>query len=67
MAKHSEEKYELGCIKKFESPNAVLIRDLATGEELWIPFSQVFEMHFNQEGEGRIVMSVWIAKKKGLI
>lgn len=63
----SSETYELACKRKFEGPNAVLILDHATGEELWIPLSQVEEMHFNPQGEGTIVISAWIAKKKGLI
>jgi hypothetical protein len=41
--------------------------DYATGEEIWIPLSQVHEMHFDEKGIGTIVISEWIAKKKGLI
>lgn len=65
--KHDTEVFELACIRKHETDNAVLIVDLVAGEELWIPLSQVEEMHFNPAGEGTIVMTAWVAKKKGLI
>jgi hypothetical protein len=64
---HDHETFELTCIKKLESNAAVLIYDPASDEEVWIPLSQVDEMHFNPRGEGTIVMTAWIAKKKGLI
>lgn len=63
---HDHETFELACIRKHETDNAVLIIDPASGEEIWLPLSQVDEMHFNDKGEGTIIMSQWIAKKKGL-
>jgi hypothetical protein len=59
--------YELACVKKAETENAVLIFDPVSDEDIWIPLSQIHEMHWNQKGEGRIVMTEWIAKKKGLL
>ena len=62
--------YEIACIfSGRETDKAVLIIDPASGEELWIPLSQVIEMHGREDGKkstGRIVMTEWIAKKKGL-
>lgn len=59
--------HELQCTRRRESEKAVLIVDHDTGEELWIPLSQVEEMHFDSNGKGRIVMSDWIAQQKGLM
>ena len=38
--------------------------DAVRNEEWWFPLSQVKERHHT---EGRIVVTAWIAKKKGLI
>lgn len=65
--------YELACYFATETDNACLIVDPASGEEIWIPISQVDERHGKQDsdgkfiGEGTIKMSDWIAKKKGLL
>lgn len=62
------ELYKFACFfTGIETDKAVLVFDLASGEELWIPFSQVSEMHKGKTSEGTIIMSAWIAKKKGLI
>lgn len=61
--------FELACTFVHETDAAVCIIDPASGEQLWIPLSQVEEMHGKKAdgtGEGSIVMSDWIAKKKGL-
>lgn len=63
----STETYTLACSFKAETDRAVLIVDHASGEELWIPLSQVSEMHRDAGAEGQITMTAWIAKKKGLI
>lgn len=61
------EVYELACRRLTETDNAVLIEDEIHGK-LWIPLSQVEEMHFDTKThEGTIVMKAWIAKQKGLI
>lgn len=70
--RQSEEKYELACEFIHESPGAVLITDFATGERIWIPLSQVHKMTKRPPDDkgrvmGAIVMSAWVAKKKGLI
>jgi hypothetical protein len=62
---YDEPVYELACTFITESEKAVLI-DTHT-EKLWIPLSQVKEMHKDPAGVGKIVMSAWIAKQKGLL
>ena len=61
MSKPSE--VEINCIFLRETANAVLIE--ADGEEMWIPLSQVSEMHKGKAS--KIIMSQWIANQKGLI
>jgi hypothetical protein len=62
-----DESFEFACLRKRETDAAVLIVDFATGEEVWIPLSQVHEMHFDKNQEGTIVISAWIARQKGLV
>lgn len=65
--------YELACQFLGETDNACKILDPVSGEEIWIPLSQVDERHGKQDtngrfiGEGTIVMTDWIAEKKGLL
>lgn len=59
--------YRLSCKREKETDSAVLIHDYASQENLWIPLSQVESMHFDKNGDGEIVMSDWIAQKKGLL
>lgn len=65
--------YSLACLFAGETDAACKIIDPASGEEIWIPLSQVDERHGKQDtngrfvGEGTIVMSDWIARKKGLL
>ena len=64
--------FEFSCLKKRETDAAVLIVDIDSGEEIWIPLSQVSELHFRNDSAGglpvgTIVMTEWIAKKKGLL
>ena len=59
--------FELACHFIAETDNAILICDPASDEEIWIPLSQVEEIHRDKGGEtGRIIMTEWIARKKGL-
>lgn len=56
--------------KGVETDNAYMIIDPASGEEMWIPFSQTEERTGKGSpisGEGTIMISEWIANKKGLI
>lgn len=56
--------YEFSCKKLYETDSAIKVYD---GEkEVWIPLSQVEEMHFKKNGEGTMVVSDWIAEQKGL-
>lgn len=62
--------YEIACTFLAETDNAVLIHDPASDEEIWIPLSQVEEMHHPKGDfpkDGTIVMSEWIARQKGLL
>lgn len=62
--------FEMAChFTGAETDKAVQIVDPATGEQIWLPLSQVHEMHGRKDRErstGTIVMSEWIAKQKGL-
>lgn len=63
------ELYEASLEFLVESEKAILVLDHATGEEFWIPLSQVHSIH-GEKVRGNTVtvrMSAWIAKKKGLI
>lgn len=62
---YPEPTYQAVCTFLRESEKAVLIE--IQQEEMWIPLSQVREMHKSPNGEGRIAMSAWIAKQKHLI
>jgi len=66
-----EPTYTMACIfMPYETGLAVQLIDPASGEQLWIPYSQVHEMHGRKIGErteGTIVMTEWIAKQKGLL
>jgi hypothetical protein len=50
-----------------ETDSAVLIEDLETEEEFWIPFSQVKSMERGLDDTGSITMTRWIAEQKGLV
>lgn len=57
------EVYELTGIH-IATPTGKAVRVSRGNEEWWFPLSQVKEMHHM---EGRMIVTVWIAKKKGLI
>ena len=62
--------FEIACTFKRETDSAILVYDHATEEDIWIPLSQVESIHGRREdgtGEGTLVMTDWIAQKKGLI
>lgn len=59
--------FELACRILHETDNAIQINDGTSDENLWIPLSQVEEIHRDKNGYGSIVMSEWIAKQKGLL
>lgn len=50
-----------------ETDKAMLVHFGVVDRTVWIPLSQVFEIHTNREGESEIVMSAWIAKVKELV
>lgn len=57
---------ELACKFISETDSAVLVLLDDTAEEEWFPLSQVEEMHKNKAGVGSIVISEWLARKRGL-
>lgn len=59
--------YEMACEFERETDSAILIHDPATEEDIWIPLSQVESIHRHPDGSGTIIMSDWIARKKGLL
>lgn len=59
--------YTLHCTRKRETDAAVLVVDSDSGEELWLPLSQVESMHFDKNENGTIVVTDWIAAAKGLV
>lgn len=50
-----------------ETTNAILIYDFASELDVWIPLSQVDEIHRQKDGTAIIVITDWIASVKGLI
>lgn len=65
---------ELAVIfKGVETDAAFLIIDPASGEEMWIPFSQTSGRAAKKnaagklEGEGTMTITEWMARKKGLV
>jgi hypothetical protein len=62
---YDEPVYETACTFLKETERAVLIN--THEEEMWIPLSQVKEMHKGKDGQGIIVMTAWIARKKHLL
>lgn len=61
------DRFELACTFLGETDKAVKILEPVSGEEHWIPFSTVHEMHrpVGGIGEGTIVMDLWLAQKRG--
>lgn len=54
------------CTRMAETDAAVLV-ELEDSDRIWFPLSQVESMHFNSRGEGKMLVTAWIAKQKGLI
>lgn len=51
-----------------ETDAAILVIEPATGEQIWIPLSQVDRISRKPNSdEADISMTIWIAKKKGLL
>jgi len=63
---YDEPTYEMACQVMAETEKAIRIKDFATGELLWLPLSQIKEIHRDKFGIGTVVMTEWIAKQKGL-
>lgn len=54
---------------KARTTKAVLVVDIGSGEEVWLPWSMIDEVHAVPERPGcsRIVMARWLAEKKGFL
>jgi hypothetical protein len=55
------------CTHKRETEKAMLITDHRTGEDVWLPLSQVDKVTRNPDGTGDVTISRWIAAEKGLL
>jgi len=62
-----QKTFEIACRRIRETDNAVLIHEDATSDDIWIPLSQVEEMHFDKNQYGTLVVTEWIAQQKGLL
>lgn len=57
----------LECTVKKETEKALLVVNPETGEELWLPLSQVEKILRRADGTAEVTISDWIAGQKGLI
>jgi len=53
------------CVIKHETDSALLVCVQETGEEVWLPLSQIESVHHTKP-TATVVVSDWIAEKKGL-
>lgn len=51
-------------VEKILRETDLAVKVLYEDEELWLPFSQILEIH--HEEPIRIVITAWIAKEKGI-
>lgn len=58
--------WTIECTVLIETEKAIKVRDHDSGEELWLPLSQVDEIHRDRDGKGSVKMTDWIAIEKGL-
>lgn len=56
----------LPCTIKKETEKALLVIDTSSGEEVWLPLSQVEKILRSTDGTAEVTMSDWIAGQKGL-
>ena len=52
------------CTKVRETDAAIMVQD-EEGDNVWFPWSQMVETHFDKNLKGHIVVTEWIAKQKG--
>lgn len=52
---------------KHRTDAALHVTHLETGEVMWLPKSQIEEIHEQPNGSVKITMTKWIAQKKGLL
>ena len=63
----TKELHDLSCEVKRETEKAILVMNYETGEELWLPISQVEKITRYPDGTAVVSMTKWIATQKGLI
>lgn len=61
------ESVTIPCEFKRETEKALLIVDQRTGEEVWLPLSQVDKITRKPDGTGEVRISQWIAAEKDLL
>lgn len=62
---NNDETHKIECNIVRETDAAILVTAIETGEQIWIPLSQVEEIHRTRPAT--IVITRWIAEQKGLI
>jgi hypothetical protein len=62
-----EPSIDVTCVRVRETEKAILVIEPESGEEIWLPLSQIKAMHFDKKGNGYVEITEWIAKKKGLM
>ena len=61
--------YEIEKVSVIAATSKALLCDI-DGEEVWIPKSQIIEDEsevWDEDDEGTLVITEWIAKEKGLV
>ena len=67
----ASDKFSIDCTLKAKSKAAILV-ETEDGDEIWIPHSQIdndSELWEDSDigEEGKLVVSAWLAEKKGLL
>lgn len=63
----SPEVFQISCHIRHETDDAILLYDDASEQAVWIPLSQVDEIHRQKDNVAVVVMRRWIAAEKGLL
>lgn len=58
--------HTIQCTVKTETEKALLVVDHDTGDQVWLPLSQVDKIVRDRDGKGSVTMTDWIAREKGL-
>lgn len=57
------------CVCKRDSEKAILVDGPELPPQIWIPKSQIHEDSevFERDTEGKLIVTLWLAKEKGLV